>query len=139
MRPSRRHDAGGRTNRTPDEYSRRVSCGVGVGSVLTSRRSRTYVEGLGHVHAVLRQVAAKHLVIWDAVVASIQQRGAERWGGGATRAFLIVQLDQSGTVVSSAQVFTELTEYRRVLERRNGVLEGLSDRYVSSADVDGDA
>jgi len=101
--------------------------------------AREYVEGLGHVHEALREITALHRDRWDSAVASIQQRGAGRWGGGDKRAFLIFQYDEAGNVIASAQIFTELTEYRRTLERRNSLLTDFASRYISSACLESDA
>jgi hypothetical protein len=100
---------------------------------------REYIEGLGHVHEALREVAEPQITLWDSTLASVQTRAAARWGGGDERAFLAVQINDSGQLVASVQVFTELTKYRRTLEQKNSVLANLARRYVSSACEEDDA
>ncbi len=93
---------------------------------------RDYVEGLSNVHGELRTLAAPYAASWDAVLASTQARGAAALDSNPKRAVFAFRLDEADNVLETVQVFTDLTEYRQVLERRNSTLSGLTRRYISS-------
>ena len=97
---------------------------------------RDYVEGLAMVHVAIRTATAPQLKAWDETLTGAQARAAERWGGGPDAAFLAVELSPHKRALDSFHVFTKLIEYRRYLERRNGKLKLLANRFVSGAPKD---
>ena len=88
------------------------------------------------VHVAIRTATAPQLKAWDETLTGAQARAAERWGGGPDAAFLAVELSPHKRALDSFHVFTKLIEYRRYLERRNGKLKLLANRFVSGAPKD---
>ena len=91
------------------------------------------------MHETLRALGASQVSAWDAVLFDTQARGAEPNGGDPKCAVLALRLDAADKVIETVQVFTDLTSYRQVFERRNRILAALTRRYVSSESVEGDS
>lgn len=97
---------------------------------------REYVEGQGAVHESLRAMTTTDVEKWETLLAETQKRGNEQVSG-EKGAVSIVALRAEDEVTESHDVFDEIVDYRKVLARKNALLERLAARYVSNA-VEGD-
>jgi len=94
---------------------------------------RQYVEGLWVVHAQVRELVAPRILEWETVLE--RAKSTFLLGGNDERsAFLLAasKLREDGTCETSTSLSDKFNEYRRFLEAKNGRLDSLSLRYVTS-------
>ncbi len=99
---------------------------------------RDCIEGLWSVHRFTREQLEPHISEWEAVLAAaiaayqVQSEDVE-----STLGLVAVEIDAEGKhAVELAIAPDVVSDHRRYLERRNGLLDGLSDRYVTSQSGD---
>jgi hypothetical protein len=94
---------------------------------------RQYVEGLWVVHAQVRELTSPHILEWEATL-DLAKSTFLSGGNDVRSAFLLAAstLREDGTFETSVSLSDKFNEYRRFLEAKNGRLDSLSLRYVTS-------
>jgi hypothetical protein len=99
---------------------------------------REYIEGLAHVHEVLREMTSADTSEWEAALESVEKRAgavfAEHLDG-----LSIVTEDEVGRHPEIEAIFNDIGRRRQSLVRRNCHLQRLSNRYVSGEADERDA
>jgi hypothetical protein len=92
---------------------------------------RDYVAALGDVHAGLREMTKQSVETWDRVVLETINRFKTAFPDENSMKGLAAVLREEGEFKRPISVFSDLNEYRRMLQRKNGNLAMLGKRYVS--------
>lgn len=90
---------------------------------------REYIEALGRIHDALRNGIADDLERFDGIVASAVDRAQNELGAKFIAAVMIAE---DGVVIEEDQLFVDLIERRKNLERRNRYAGNLASQYVTS-------
>ena len=93
---------------------------------------REYVEGLGAVHDVFRSQTKTHVESADETIAMVEQRARNAFGENPLLGLAVVAEDEEneGVWTEVDHIFSDLTQRRRILAGKNGLLKNLSRRYV---------
>jgi hypothetical protein len=97
---------------------------------------REGVTCLLRVHKDLRQRMRNHVNAWEQVINSIQTRYRESFGDDLT-GLAVVMKDNSGQIQESAEIFKDLIDRRKYLEKKMDNVVDLRSNYVSG-EVSGD-
>jgi hypothetical protein len=91
---------------------------------------RQYVEGLGRVHAEVREIVTPRAIEVDAIVVA----AIDEWiaAGNSPIGFVAAALDERGVATDHVNLTLNLKERRDELAQSNQILNNLSRRYVSS-------
>jgi hypothetical protein len=100
------------------------------GYVDLTQLAREYVEGLGRVHKSTRALIAAEVGKWDAELLSVLERARQELGHAA--GVSAVAANDQHQILEAADVFPEIIDRRKALERKNRNLGILSGRYVTS-------
>lgn len=92
---------------------------------------REYVEALGRVHETVRRSMKEDLAQWETIVQSAMDNAKQQLGDNPV-GFVMVCIDADGDEIEEAQLFTDVIERRRLLERRSRHAGHISRFYVSS-------
>jgi hypothetical protein len=92
---------------------------------------RDYVGALGDVHVDLREMTKQSVETWDRVVLETIDRFKTAFPDEGSMKGLAAVLREEGEFKQPIPVFSDLNEYRRMLQRKNGNLAMLGKRYVS--------
>jgi hypothetical protein len=92
---------------------------------------RDYVAAMGDVHAGLREMTKQSVETWDHVVKEATDRFKTAFPDENSSEGLIAVLREENEFKRPIPVFNDLSEYRRMLQRKNRNLAMLGKRYVS--------
>ena len=93
---------------------------------------RDYVEGLWTVHDVIRERIKSLVQQWETLVCEAIDLFKSMHPEEGAIGLSVVARKSEGIYPESAALFMDFIEYRKILERKNGNLVNLANRYVSS-------
>ena len=99
---------------------------------------REYIEGLAHVHEVIRQITNEDASESQATLESVERR-ASAVCGRELAGLSVVTEDDVGRYLEVESIFSDIAGRRESLLKRNCYLRALSNRYVSGEVDEGDA
>jgi hypothetical protein len=91
---------------------------------------REYIEGLAHIHEVLREMTSADTSVWEAALENVQRRAVDVFGENLD-GLSVVAKDEAGRYPEIEAIFDDMGRRRQSLVRRNCHLERLANRYVS--------
>ena len=98
---------------------------------------RQYVAALGDVHKLLRTMTGPALEAWDAVILGAIAQFKSAYPNDRSVVGLSAVLKNEQTWDRPVDIFRELIDYRRALQRKNGELVNLEKRFVTGQVVKG--
>jgi hypothetical protein len=93
---------------------------------------RRYVESIGTIHQVIRDITTEDAKKWDALIVDVRQR-ARGVFGDSLGGLALVAVEEGKQPAEAVHIFEDLTQHRKMLQKKNRTLTKLSARYVSGA------